>query len=606
MNDAVQEKHAFGAEVGRLLDLVVHSLYSEREIFLRELVANAADAMDRRRFEALTDPNLSPPPEAKIRIVPDKQARTLLIADDGIGMTRQEMIDNLGTIARSGTRAFGEALAAAKPEDRPSLIGQFGVGFYSAFMVADRVEVTSRKAGSEEAFAWASDGAGAFTIAPAARETAGTEVLLHIKADAEEYLDPMRLEAVVRKWADHITLPITIARDGKDQPANEGNALWRKPRADVTEQSYKEFYRHLGHLFDDPWATLHWKAEGMLEFFALLFIPGMKPFDPMDNDRDSHIRLHVRRMFITDKAELLPHWLRFVQGVVDTEDLPLNVSREMLQTTPVLGRIRKALVGRVLSELKTRAKETEEYAKFWDNFGPLLKEGVWEDTEHRAELAPLLRFQSSKQDGSTSLPEYADRMQTGQDTIWYLAGDNPEALKTSPQLEGFRAKGIEVLLLSDPIDAFWPERLDGFDGKQLKSVTQAGEDLGKDTEAPDISVLLAALKEALGQDVSDVRATARLTDSAVVLAAREHGPDLQMQRLMRRAGRAMLPAAPVLELNPRHKLIETLAVRSADKDLIAEAAATLLDLARVQEGDLPRDPGAFARRVTTLLARSMG
>jgi molecular chaperone HtpG len=605
MNDAVAEHHAFGAEVGRLLDLVVHSLYSEREIFLREMVANAADAMDRRRFEALTDPNLSPPPDAKIRIVPDKQARTLLIADDGIGMGRQELIDNLGTIARSGTRAFGEALASAKPEDRPSLIGQFGVGFYSAFMVADRVEVTSRKAGSEEAFAWASDGAGDFTIEPANRETPGTDVVLHVKADAEEYLEPFRLESVVRKWADHITLPITIARDGKDQPANEGTALWRKPRADITEQNYKEFYRHLGHMFDEPWATLHWKAEGTLEFFALLFVPGMKPFDPLDNDRESHVRLHVRRMFITDKAELLPPWLRFVQGVVDTEDLPLNVSREMLQSTPVLGRIRKALVGRVLSELKTRAKEAEGYTKFWENFGPLLKEGVWEDTEHRSELAPLLRFHSSTQDGWTSLPEYAERMKTGQDTIWFLAGDNAEALKTSPQLEGFRAKGIEVLLLSDPIDAFWPERMDAFEGKKLKSVTQAGDELGKDGEAPDISLLLAAIKTALGADVSDVRATARLTDSAVVLSAGERGPDLQMQRLLRRAGRAMLPAAPVLELNPRHKLIEKLASKVGETTLIEEAAATLLDLARVQEGDLPRDPSAFARRVTALLAGSV-
>ncbi len=605
MNDAVAEHHAFGAEVGRLLDLVVHSLYSEREIFLRELVANAADAMDRRRFEALTDPNLSPPPDAKIRIVPDKQARTLLIADDGIGMGRQELIDNLGTIARSGTRAFGEALASAKPEDRPSLIGQFGVGFYSAFMVADRVEVTSRKAGSEEAFAWASDGAGDFTIGPADRETSGTDVVLHIKADAEEYLEPFRLESVVRKWADHITLPITIARDGKDQPANEGTALWRKPRAEITEQNYKEFYRHLGHMFDEPWATLHWKAEGTLEFFALLFVPGMKPFDPLDNDRESHVRLHVRRMFITDKAELLPPWLRFIQGVVDTEDLPLNVSREMLQSTPVLGRIRKALVGRVLSELKTRAKEAEDYAKFWENFGPLLKEGVWEDTEHRSELAPLLRFHSSTQDGWTSLPEYADRMKTGQDTIWFLAGDNAEALKTSPQLEGFRAMGIEVLLLSDAIDAFWPERMEAFEGKKLKSVTQAGDELGKDGEAPDISALLSAIKTALGANVSDVRATGRLTDSAVVLSAGERGPDLQMQRLLRRAGRTTLPAAPVLELNPRHKLIEKLASKVAETALIEEAAATLLDLARVQEGDLPRDPSAFARRVTALLAGSV-
>ena len=603
MTDTITEQHAFGAEVGRLLDLVVHSLYSEREIFLRELVANAADAMDRRRFESLTDPNLSLPPGAKIRIVPDKQARTLHIADDGVGMTRQELIDNLGTIARSGTRAFGEALATAKPEDRPSLIGQFGVGFYSAFMVADRVEVTSRKAGSEEAFAWASEGAGAFTIATATRETSGTDVVLHIKSDAEEYLDPYRLETVVRKWADHITLPITIARDGKDQPANEGNALWRKPRAEITEQNYKEFYRHLGHMFDDPWATLHWRAEGLLDFFALLFIPGMKPFEPFDGDRESHVRLHVRRMFITDKAELLPSWLRFVQGVVDTEDLPLNVSREMLQTTPVLGRIRKSLVSRVLGELKTRAKEAEEYGKLWENFGPVLKEGIWEDSEHRAELAPLLRFRSSTQEGWTALPDYVNRMPTGQDTIWYLAGDSIDALKTSPQLEGFRAKGLEVLLLSDPIDAFWPDRLDTFEGKKLKSVTQVGDELGNDSDAPDISPLLAAMKEALGADVADVRATARLTDSAVVLSAREHGPDLQMQRMMRRAGRAMGPSAPVLEVNPRHKLIETLAAQVENKELIAEAAATLLDLARVQEGDLPRDPGAFARRVTTLLAR---
>jgi molecular chaperone HtpG len=606
MSDMVEEKHDFGAEVGRLLDLVVHSLYSEREIFLRELVANAADAMDRRRFESLTDSAVAPPAEAKVRIVPDKQARTLLIADDGIGMGRQELIDNLGTIARSGTRAFGAALATARPEERPSLIGQFGVGFYSAFMVADRVEVTSRKAGSEEAFLWASDGAGQFTIAPATRETAGTDVVLHVKSDAEEFLDPMRLEAIVRKWADHVTLPITIARDGKDLPANEGTALWRKPRAEVSEQSYNEFYRHLGLLFDTPWATLHWKAEGMLEFFALLFIPGMKPFEPIEGDRDSHVRLHVRRMFITDKADLLPSWLRFVQGVVDTEDLPLNVSREMLQTTPVLGRIRKALVGRVLSELKNRAKEADDYGRFWEDFGPVLKEGAWEDAEHRAEIAPLLRFRSSSQDGWTSLPDYLTRMQVDQDTIYYLAGDNTDALRASPQLEGFRAKGIEVLFLADPIDAFWPERLDSFEGKSLKSITQASAEFHQAADQPDISPLLSALKQALGDGVSDVRSTGRLTDSAVVLAAGEKGPDLQMQRLMRRAGRAMMPAAPVLEVNPRHKLIEALTGKLGDETLIAEAAATLLDLARVQEGDLPRDPAQFARRVTSLLGSSLG
>ena len=606
MDDTVLEQHSFGAEVGRLLDLVVHSLYSEREIFLRELVANAADAVDRRRFEALTDSTLAPPPDAKIRIVPDKEASTLLISDDGIGMTRQELIDNLGTIARSGTRAFAQNLASAKAEDRPNLIGQFGVGFYSAFMVADRVEVTSRKAGGEEAFTWASEGAGQFTLAPATRDQPGTDIVLHIKSDAAEYLEPIRLETVIRKWADHITLPITVARDGKDEPANEGTALWRKAKSETTEESYKDFYRHLGHYFDEPWATLHWKAEGTLEYFCLLFIPGMKPFDIVDNDRDAHVRLHVRRMFITDKADLLPHWLRFVSGVVDTEDLPLNVSREMLQTTPVLARIRKALIGRVMAELKTRTKEAEDYNKFYENFGAILKEGVWEDAEHRGEIAPLLRFHSSTQDGWTSLPEYVARMPEGQETIYYLSGEQAEALRNSPQLEGFRAKGWEVLLMADPIDSFWPERLDSFEGKKLRSVTQAAEDLGKGEDLPDIAALLTAMKDALGDRVSDVRATARLSDSAVVLASDGKGPDLAMQRLMRRSGRATMPVRPVLEVNPRHRLIEALLGKLEDTALIVEASETLLDLAQVQEGDLPADATAFARRVTTLMAASLG
>ena len=605
MNETVLEHHPFGAEVGRLLDLVVHSLYSEREIFLRELVANAADAVDRRRFEALTDQTLAPPPDAKIRIVPDKEGSSLLISDDGIGMTRQEMIDNLGTMARSGTRAFAQNLASAKPEDRPSLIGQFGVGFYSAFMVADRVEVTSRKAGSEDAFTWSSEGAGQFTLAHATRDQPGTDIVLHMKADASEYLEPMRLETVIRKWADHITLPITVAQDGKDLPANEGTALWRKAKSETNEQSYKEFYRHLGHFFDEPWATLHWRVEGTLEYFGLLFIPGMKPFDVVDHDRDAHVRLHVRRMFITDKADLLPHWLRFVSGVVDTEDLPLNVSRETLQTTPVLARIRKALIGRVMAELKARTKDADDYQKFWENFGPILKEGVWEDNDHRAEIAPLLRFHSSTLDGWTSLPDYVSRMKDGQDTIYYLTGDNAEALKTSPQLEGFRAKGIEVLLMSDSIDSFWPERLDSFEDKKLRSVTQAAGDLTADEEQPDISPLLAAMKTALGGRVADVRSTARLTESAVVLASNGAGPDLAMQRLMRRAGRSMMPAKPILEVNPRHKLIEALSAKLDDIQLINDAAEMLLDLAHVQEGDLPADATAFARRVTTLLAGSL-
>ena len=616
------ERHEFSAEVGHLLDLVVHALYSDREIFLRELVANAADAVDRRRFEALTDPALSLPPDARVRIIPDKAARTLAIEDSGVGMGREELGVNLGTIARSGTRAFGQAMAEAKPEDRVSLIGQFGVGFYSAFMVADRIEVTSRRAGTDEAWTWASDGGGAYTIAPSAREAAGTTVLLHLKPDADEYLEPLRIETVVRKWADGITVPIVLAavvEEGsegeatvEDRPINKGTALWRKSKAEVAPGAYTEFYRGVGHMFDEPWAVLHWRAEGALEFSALLMIPGMRPFDAVDAPRESRVRLHVRRMFITDEAGLLPPWLRFVVGVVDTEDLPLNVSREMLQVTPVLARIRKAVTSRVLSEIKSRAKEPDGYATFWEAFGPVLKEGVWEDQEHRAELAPLLRFQSSAAEGWTSLPEYVGRMREGQDAVYFLAGDDVDALRGSPQLEGFRARGIDVLLLADTVDAFWPERLREFDGKALRSITQAGDALAKhapeavpEGEAADLAKLLPALKAALGDAVADVRATDRLVGSAVVLAAQGWGPDLQMQRLMRRRGGAP-GASPgstaVLECNPRHPLIRALAARADAGGAITEAAETLLDLARVQDGEAPRDPAAFARRVTEALA----
>ena len=626
-SEAGVEKHGFGAEVGRLLDLVVHSLYSEREIFLRELVANAADATDRRRFESLTDPALALPDQAKIRLVPDKASRTLTLSDDGLGMTRQDLIDNLGTIARSGTAAAAQALAAASPDERPSLIGQFGVGFYSAFMVADRVEVTSRRAGADHAFVWASEGHGEFTIAPATREIPGTDIVLHMKLDAEEYLEPIRLETIVRKWADHITLPITITDGGEEKPANEGTALWRKSRSEVTQESVTGFYRHLGNIFDTPWASLHWKAEGTIEFFAMLFIPGMKPFDPVEGDRESHVRLHVKRMFITDRAALLPPWLRFVQGVVDTEDLPLNVSREMLQTTQVLARIRRAVTNRVITELKTRArkapasepegaKEPEaadgivSYEKFWEDFGAVLKEGVWEDAEHRDEITPLLRFRSSTQEGWTSFDAYVGRMQPDQEKIYYLAGENEAALRNSPQIEGFRDRGIEVLLLADPIDAFWPDRLDSFAGKKLASVTQSGGDLVAEGETDDVSALCTALKAALGDAVQEVRASTRLVNSAVLLAAGS-GPDLQMQRLLRRAGRPGYQPPPDLEINPKHPLILALAASQAAPDTTEDnsrmeiIAGVLLDLARVQEGEGPRDPGEFARRITALLAGSV-
>ncbi|KAB1081890.1 molecular chaperone HtpG [Methylobacterium soli] len=615
MSDTV-ERHEFGAEVGRLLDLVVHALYSDREIFLRELVANAADAMDRRRFEALTDAASALPPDAKVRIVPDKAARTLTISDAGIGMSKEDLAQNLGTIARSGTRAFSQSLSESGAgqaktgengqDPRPSLIGQFGVGFYSAFMVADRVSVTSRRAEAEAAWTWTSDGQGSYTLERADRAEPGTDIVLHLKEDADEYLEPHRLDHVVRKWADFITVPIAVVQEGREEAANQGTALWRKPKSEITPELYEGFYRQVGMNFDKPWATLHWRAEGQLEFTALLFVPGMKPFQAFEAERESKVRLHVRRMFITDTANLLPSWLRFVQGVVDTEDLPLNVSREMLQATPVLARIRRAVTGRVLSELTNRAKDSADYATFWENFGPVLKEGIYEDHERRGEIAPLLRFRSSAVEGWTSLPDYVARMKDGQEAIYYLVADDAEALARSPQLEGFRARGVEVLLLSDHVDAFWPDSLDRFAEKPLRSVTQGGLDLSKFAREGDpgdvpagIDALVAGLKAALSADVSDVRATDRLVDSAVVLSASGSGPDLQMQRLLRRAGRGG-GSLPVLEINPHHALIRALA-EGPESDVPA-AAGTLLDLARIQDGDTPRDPVAFARTIAAALA----
>ncbi|RBM07100.1 molecular chaperone HtpG [Novacetimonas cocois] len=605
------EQHEFSAEVGRLLDLVVHALYSEREIFLRELVANAADATDKRRFEALTDGARALPDDAKIRINPDKDARLLTISDDGAGMSKEELARNLGTIARSGTRAFGEELQKARPEEKPSLIGQFGVGFYAAFMVADRVDVVSRRAGSDEAWRWSSTGKGNYTISPATRDKPGTDIILHIKEDADDFLDSFQLETIVRKWADHISWPISIVKDGEETTANKGTALWRKGRGEIDEEQLNEFYRHVSHNFDTPWATLHWHAEGTLEFSALLFIPGSKPFEFGEPVRESQIRLHVRRMFITDEAGLLPPWLRFVTGVVDTEDLPLNVSREMLQATPVLARIRKAVTNRVISELKTRAKDEADFEKFWNNFGPVFKEGIWDDAEHRTELAGLARFASTTQEGLTTLAGYISRMKPEQEAIYYLTGDRAEMLPSSPQLEGFRARGIEVLLLSDAVDSFWPDRLGTYEGKPLRNISQSHADLEKfgapeetAEEKSDLESVLPALKTALGDAVSDVKATNRLVDSAVVLGAPENGPDLQMIRLMRRSGQEVPATAPVLQVNPRHVLIHDLAERVKAGESIDDIALILMDMARIQDGETPKDPAAFAHRLTTLLSRT--
>src|SRR5713226_5241417 len=481
-----QETRSFQAEVSRLLDIVAHSLYSEKEIFLRELISNASDACDRLRYAALTEPALSEG-DANYRVVltPVKSSRVLTIADNGIGMNHDELVDNLGTIARSGTAAFMEELTGDSKTDM-SLIGQFGVGFYSAFMVADQVEVLSRKAGDSEGWRWVSDGKGSFTIEPAANVARGARITLHLREGDEEYLEPHRIRQIVKTYSDHIALPIVLADGNKEETINSASALWTRPRAEITAEQYKEFYHHVGHGFDEPWLTLHAKAEGVLEYIFLLFVPSQKPFDLFDPERKSRLKLYVRRVFITDEGtDLLPAYLRFIRGIVDSEDLPLNISREMLQSNPMVARIRQQLTRRVLTELGKKASEAaEEYAKFWDNFGAVLKEGLYEDREQRDTLLGLARFRSTTRDGLVSLDDYVAAMRLGQEAIYTITGDNLDLLQKSPQLEGFRARGVEVLLLTDPIDEFWVPSVGTYKEKPFKSATRGGVDLDK-IEAPE-------------------------------------------------------------------------------------------------------------------------
>jgi molecular chaperone HtpG len=616
-----QETRSFQAEVSRLLEIVAHSLYSEKEIFLRELISNASDACDRLRYAALTEPALAEgDTEYRVVLTPDKTARTLTVADNGIGMNRDELIENLGTIARSGTAAFVSQLSGDQRKDM-SLIGQFGVGFYSAFMVADRVEVRTRKAGDAEGWRWTSDGKGEFTVEPLPDAERGAAIVVHLRDGEDEYLDPARLRRVVHTYSDHIGLPIVLKDGGKEETVNTASALWTRPRAEITPEQYKEFYHHVGHSFDDPWLTLHNKAEGVLEYTSLLFVPSTKPFDLFDPERKSRVKLYVRRVFITDEGtELLPAYLRFLRGVVDSEDLPLNVSREMLQSNPMVARIRQQLTRRVLTELGKKATEApDEYAKFWDNFGAVLKEGLYEDREQRDALLDLVRFRSTARDGLVSLGEYVEKMRPGQDAIYTITGDNLDIVKRSPQLEGFRARGVEVLLLTDPIDEFWVPAIGAFKEKPFKSATRGGVDLVKIAPAeaepqnvPDppakLASLIAIFKLALGDAVKDVRGSDRLTDSAVCLVADEGDMDMHLERLLKQHHQLDTTAKRILELNPRHKLIERLAAsvgESRASDQIGEFAWLLLDQARIVEGEQLPDPPAFARRLAVLLERGL-
>src|SRR5947199_1662161 len=481
------ETRSFQAEVSRLLDIVAHSLYSEKEIFLRELISNASDACDRLRYAALTEPNLADG-DANYRVVLTavKSSRTLTVADNGVGMNHDELIENLGTIARSGTAAFVKELKGdAKPD--MSLIGQFGVGFYSAFMVADRVEVLSRKAGEGEGWRWVSDGQGSFTIEPAANVPRGARITLHMREGDAEFLEPHRLRQIVKTYSDHIALPIVLADGNKEETINTASALWTRPRAEITPEQYKEFYHHVGHGFDEPWLTVHARAEGVLEYTYLLFVPSQKPFDLFDPERKPRVKLYVRLVLITDEGtDLLPGYLRFVKGIVDSEDLPLNISREMLQSNPTVARIRQQLTRRVLTDLGKKASEApEEYAKFWDAFGAVLKEGLYEDREQRETLLPLARFRSTTRDELVSLDDYVAAMKSGQGAIYTIIGDTLDLLKKSPQLEGFRARGVEVLLLTDPIDEFWVSAIGTYGEKPFKSATRGGADLDKIAPADD-------------------------------------------------------------------------------------------------------------------------
>lgn len=616
-----QETRNFQAEVSRLLEIVAHSLYSEKEIFLRELISNASDACDRLRYAALTEPTLAEgDTDYRVLLIPDKAARTLTVADNGIGMNRGELIENLGTIARSGTAAFVSQLSGDARKDM-SLIGQFGVGFYSAFMVADKVEVLSRKAGDSEGWRWMSDGKGEFTIETFADATRGAKIVVHLREGEDEYLDPARLRRIVHTYSDHIGLPIVLKADGKDETINTASALWTRPRSEITPEQYKEFYHHVGHSFDDPWLTLHNRAEGVLEYTNLLFVPSTKPFDLFDPERKSRIKLYVRRVFITDEGTgLLPPYLRFLRGIVDSEDLPLNVSREMLQSNPMAARIRQQLTRRVLNELVKKTSEApDDYAKFWDNFGAVLKEGLYEDREQREELLTLARFRSTAREGLVSLDEYIAAMRPGQDAIYTIHGDSLDVIKKSPQLEGFQARGVEVLLMTDPIDEFWVPAINTYKEKPFKSATRGGVDLVKITppeaheevvpEAPaKLASLIAIFKLALGEAVKDVRSSDRLTDSAVCLIADEGDMDMHLERLLKQHRQLETASKRILELNPRHKLIERLAASVGEagaSEQLSEFAWLLLDQARIVEGEQLPDPPAFARRLATLLERGL-
>jgi molecular chaperone HtpG len=619
------ENHTFEADVAKLLHLMVHSVYSDKDVFLRELISNAADACEKLRYEAISHPALlGNDPKARITLLIDADNRRLTIEDNGIGMSRDEMIEALGTIARSGTKAFMDRIQAAQGGEGAQLIGQFGVGFYSAFMVADRVDVVSRRAGSDEATLWSSDGKGSYTVAPAVPDEAparGTWVILHLMEDAASYTGRYRLERIVKEQSGHVPVPISLVEKPGTEPQEvaDGAALWVKPRSEITLEEYTDFYRSVAGQFDEPALTVHFRAEGRHEYTALAFVPGSTPFDLFDPDRHGRMKLYVKRVFITDEAELLPRYLRFMRGLVDSADLPLNVSREMIQESPLLAAIKKGVTSRVLGELEKLAQnELQAYTKVWETFGPVLKEGLYEDVERRSTLLGLARFKTTASGGGwRSLKDYVGSLKENQTAIYYVTGTDLARLEASPQLEGFRARSIEVLLLPDAVDSFWVTAGVEYEGKPFKSVTQGAADLAQipllETQenagapAPEaVTGFIQAVKATLGEAVADVRASERLTESAVCLVAPETGMDRQLERLLARAGQLGSAAKPILEINPRHDLVVALANLGEDQQALREDAAhLLLDEARILDGELPADAKAFSQRLARVMRRCM-
>lgn len=622
-------KHEFKTELKQLLDIIVHSLYTKREIFLRELISNAADAIDKLRFNALTQPDLTAgDTDYRIRLCTDTSAGTLTISDNGIGMTRDEVIENLGTIARSGTKAFLESLKAANATNRPELIGQFGVGFYASFMAADHVTVITRSAtAGSAAVKWESDGQGSFTVSESDRAGRGTDVILHLREDAKEFLQEYRLRQIVKQYSDFIEHPVQmkveVEHDGKKQKEvqtfNSRKAIWLKSKSEVKQEEYDEFYQQVSRDFEKPAKVIHMSAEGTMEFKALMFVPSKRPFDFFWREPKAGLQLYVRRVLISHECEeLLPQYLRFVKGVVDSSDLPLNVSREMLQHNPVLTRIRKNLVNRILKSLEEmKTEEYGEYTQFFEEFGSILKEGINADFENRSRIADLLLIESTKTEPGkfTTLPEYVKGMPADQKEILYLVGETREQLDGSPYVEAFKAKGQEVLLFTDPIDEFMINALNEYQGKRLKAIDRGQVDADASDEkikakTNELKSLLELLKTRLA-NLKEVRYTTRLKDSASCLVADENAMSAHMERLMKRVGRAgeAPPAPRILELNPDHALVqamEKLYQKNPSDDRVQDIASVLHDQAVIAEGSRIPDPAAFAKRVNALLVNGIG